>query len=106
MKVLLDECIDRRLAGEFTAFDVSTAAERGWSGITKGDLLTRAAIESDVLVTVDRNLPCQQHLARYPIAVALVEAVSNRLADLVRLVPPIVAVIPTAPGTAVTRVGP
>ncbi len=105
MKVLLDECVDRRLARELTAFDVRTVADLGWAGITNGELLSRAALEFDVFLTVDRNLPFQQHLPKYQIAVILVEAVSNRLSDLVKLAPQIVAVIPKAPGGTVTRVG-
>ena len=105
MKVLLDECVDRRLARELAVFYVRTVAELGWAGITNGELLSRAALEFDVFLTVDRNLPFQQHLAKYQISVILVEAVSNRLSDLVKLVPQIVKAIPMAPGGTVTRVG-
>jgi hypothetical protein len=105
LKVLLDECVDRRLARELASFEVRTVAELGWAGIANGELLRRAALEFEVFLTVDRNLPFQQHLAQYQIAVILVEAVSNRLSDLVKLVPRIVEVIPTAPGGTVTRVG-
>ena len=105
MKVLLDECVDRRLARELTTFSVRTVVDLGWAGITNGELLGRAALEFDVFLTVDRNLPFQQHLPKYKIAVILVEAVSNRLSDLVKLIPRIVEAIPTAPGGTVTRVG-
>jgi hypothetical protein len=40
--VLLDECVDRRLAREITEHDVTTAPEVGWAGVTNGDLLSRA----------------------------------------------------------------
>ena len=105
MNVLLDECVDRRLARELVAFSVRTVAELGWAGITNGELLSRAAAEFDVLLTVDRNLPFQQHLSKYRIAVILIESASNRLSDLVKLAPRIVAAIPIAPGGTVTRVG-
>ena len=104
MKVLLDECVDRRLARELRTFSVRTVVDLGWAGITNGELLGRAALEFDVFLTGDRNLPFQQHLPKYKIAVILVEAVSNRLSDL-KLVPRIVEAIPTAPGGTVTRVG-
>ena len=105
MKVLLDECVDRRLAHELSPYKVRTVTDLGWAGITNGELLSRAALEFDVFLTVDRNLPFQQHLPKYNIAVILVEAVSNRLSDLLKLVPRIVEAIPTAPGGTVTRVG-
>jgi len=104
LKVLLDECVDRRLARELSAFSVQTVTGRGWAVITNGDLLARAALEFDVFVTVDRNLPFQQHLSKHQIAVIVVESVSNRLPDLIKLAPKIVEAIPTAPGGTVTRV--
>ncbi len=72
MRILLDECVDRRLAREFARFSVRTVVDMGWGGITNGELLNSAAAEFDVLVTVDRNLPFQQHLPHYSIAVVLI----------------------------------
>ena len=104
MRILLDECVDRRLAREFATFSVHTIDEMGWGGITNGELLRRASTQFDVLVPVDRNLPFQQHLPNYAIAVVLIEAASNRLADLVKAVPKVVEVLSTAPRGTVTRV--
>jgi len=105
MRVLLDECVDRRLARELNEFDVHTVVSMGWKGITNGELLGLAVPEFDVFVTVDRNLSFQQHLPRYEIAVILVECISNRLADLKPIVPRLIEAIPTAPRGTVTRVG-
>ncbi len=55
-------------------------------GISNGQLLSRAAAEFDVFVTVDRNLPFQQHLAKFDIAVILLRAKTNRITGLVALV--------------------
>lgn len=41
----------------------------------------------DALVTVDKRLPKQQHMVNRPFAVVVLRATSNRLADLVPLVP-------------------
>lgn len=54
----------------------------GWLTIKNGELLALAARSFDVFVTVDRNLSFQQNLAELPIAVVVLEARSNRLADL------------------------
>ena len=105
MKILLDECVDRRLAKYIEGFSVQTVAEMGWTGIDNGDLLARAQSEFDVFVTVDRNLSFQQHLPKFTIAVVLIASPSNRLGDLVRLVPDICLALPNAPKGAVTRVG-
>lgn len=105
MKVLLDECVDRRLAKQFEGFSVQTVAEMGWAGITNGDLLELAQSRFDAFVTVDRNLSFQQHLPKFAIAVVLIVSSSNRLGDLARLVPDICRALPGAPKGTVTRVG-
>jgi hypothetical protein len=105
LKVLLDECVDVRLAHSLTVFAVRTVAERGWIGVTNGKLLSIAAGEFDVFVTVDRNLPFQQHVPKYDIAVVLILAKTNRIADLVGYIPELLTVIPTAPKRTVTRIG-
>ena len=105
MKVLLDECVDTRLAVHITGFEVRTVHDQGWSGITNGKLLSLAQAEFDVFVTVDRNLSFQQHLPKYTIAVVLVRARSNRVADLMELLPEVLQVLPTAKAGVVTEVG-
>ncbi len=46
MKLLLDECIDRRLAREFIEQDISTVPQMGWAGTKNGRLLALAEIYS------------------------------------------------------------
>ena len=105
MRVLLDECVDVRLAAGLATVDVRTVADQGWLGISNGQLLTLAAAEFDVFVTVDRNLPFQQHLPKFDIAVILLRAKTNRLDDLVLLVPELVSAIPSAKKGVVTPIG-
>jgi len=105
LRVLLDECVDSRLAASLGAFEVLTVADQGWVGISNGQLLSLAAAEFDVFVTVDRNLPFQQHLPKFDIAVILLRARTNRFADLVALVPELVSVIPNAKTGEVTPIG-
>ena len=105
MRVLLDECVDVRLAASLATVDVRTVADQGWLGISNGQLLALAAAEFDVFVTVDRNLPFQQHLPKFDIAVILPRAKTNRLDDLVLLVPDLVSAIPGAKKGVVTPIG-
>lgn len=103
LRVLLDECIDRRLAREISGHDVYTAPEMGWSGLTNGELLSKAEKDFDVFVTVDRNLAFQQDLTRFSIAVVVLHGRSNRVQDLLQLVPKVLAALKDAqPGKAVT----
>jgi len=79
VKVLLDECIDRRFARDLVGHEVTTVQKRGWSGIKNGELLALAEKEFDAFVTVDRKLANEQDLKKFQIAVLLIRARTNRL---------------------------
>ena len=87
MKVLLDECVPRRLRSELAEHEVLTVTERGWSGIKNGQLLVLAEVEFDVFLTVDQNLRYQQNLKAFNIGVVLLMARNNRLKTLLPLMP-------------------
>ena len=87
MKVLLDECVPRKLRRELADHEVLTVTERGWSGIKNGKLLTLAEVEFDVFLTVDQNLKYQQNLKAFNIGVILLVARNNRLKTLLPLMP-------------------
>ena len=59
----------------------------GWSGVKNGKLLVLAAVDFDVFVTVDKNLPYQQNLNTLPIAVVVLDAMSIELPTLLPLLP-------------------
>jgi hypothetical protein len=104
VKLLLDECIDRRLAKEIGGHEVVTVPQAGWAGIQNGELLRLAQAQFDVFVTVDRNLSFQQHLPQFSIAVIVLQAPTNRLTDLRPLVPHLQQMLPVAPKGQVTWV--
>ena len=86
MRVLLDECVPRKLRRELTEHEVDTVTERGWSGIKNGKLLALAEAEFDVFLTVDQSLKYQQNLQSFNISIILLVAKSNRLQALLPLV--------------------
>ena len=94
MRLLIDECIDRRLTKELKGHLAKTVPQAGWAGIKNGRLLALAEKEFDVFITVDRNLSFQQVLPRFEIAVLVLRSKSNRLADLLPLVPKILKILP------------
>ena len=96
MRVLLDECVDWRLARDIVGHDVKNARQMGWTTIKNGELLALAAGQFEVFVTVDRNLSFQQNLLSHPIAVIVLRAKTNRLVDLKPLAPKLVAAIQSA----------
>ena len=83
MRVLLDECVPRRLRSQLVGHSVRTVVEMGWAGIKNGQLLQRAASEFDCFLTTDKNLQFQQQVAGLPIAVLVVHAVDNSFETLV-----------------------
>ena len=87
MRLLLDEMLPRRLARQFAPeMEAITVRQRGWASKSNGELLSAAQGEFDALVTMDRGMPFQQNLASLDLVVVLLEAPSNRLADLTPLV--------------------
>lgn len=105
MKLLLDECIDRKFAREFVGYEVKTVPQMGWAGVKNGQLLTLAEAEFDVFITVDRNLSFQQNLPQFDIAVIVLQAPSNRLADLKPLASGILAILDIVAKGQATVVG-
>jgi predicted nuclease of predicted toxin-antitoxin system len=86
VRVLLDECVPRRLKRDLVGHDARTTLEMGWASKRNGDLLRLAEREFDVLLTVDWKLQHQQNLSTFNIAVVVLVAPSNTLADLQPLV--------------------
>ena len=99
MRILLDECVPRPLRREFPRHDVRTIREMGWAGTKNGALLAlMAAAGFEVLLTVDRGLRHQQNLTAAGVAVVVMVATSNRLADLIPVVPAVEAALFGDPG--------
>ena len=87
MRILLDEDLPRRLGALLIGHETSTVQRSGWSGIKNGRLLALAATKFDVFLTMDGGLEFQQNLKALPVAVLIVEALSNRIEHLEPLVP-------------------
>lgn len=60
MRVLLDECLPKKLKRDLLEYhEVSTVPEMGWAGKKSGELLKLAASKFDLFLTVDQNLTYQ-----------------------------------------------
>ena len=79
MRLLLDECVPARLRKALPSHQVSTVGLEGWSGVKNGKLLALAASKFDAFITVDKNLPYQQNTSSLPVAVVVLDALSNEL---------------------------
>lgn len=101
MRILLDECLPRRLKHELIGHYVRTAPECGWAGRRNGELLQVAANEFEIFLTVDQKLQYQQNLSNFNIAIVVVLARSNSIFELRPLIPKILdALVKAAKGQA------
>ena len=83
MRVLLDECIPRKLKQAFPEHDCQTVPEAGLAGKQNGVLLGLAeSLGFDLFLTMDKGVPYQQNLSSRILAIVVIRAKSNRLADL------------------------
>jgi len=88
MRILLDECVDRRIKRHLAGHDVHTVHNMGWAGKSNGELLKLLLARGfEVFLTVDQNLRYQLDLQKANVAVIVMIARSNRLADLLPLMP-------------------
>ncbi|HRC86188.1 MAG TPA: hypothetical protein PK413_11310, partial [Thermoanaerobaculia bacterium] len=63
------------------------AVEMGWSGVKNGKLLALASETFEAFITVDKNMPFQQNLAALPVALIVLDALSNEVHALLPLLP-------------------
>src|SRR5262245_39427228 len=93
MKLLLDECVPRRLRRDFVGHEVSTVEQASMRGLKNGDLLRAAAGFFEALITVDKSIPDQQNLISLKISVLVLRAKTNKYLDLKPLVPQALAAL-------------
>ena len=67
--------------------EADSVFDKGWSGLKNGAFLAVAEKEYDIFITADQSLPNQQHLPRFELSVVVLGARTNRLEDLLPLVP-------------------
>ena len=87
MRLLLDECVPRRLRRELSDHEVHTVPEMGWAAKENGELLELASNFFDVFITADQRLSYQQDVARFSIAVVVLVARRNKIEFLLPLAP-------------------
>jgi hypothetical protein len=77
----------RKLRRDLPGFVIRTAQEEGWSAFKNGELLRRAAVAFDVLVTIDQRMRYHQNVAQLQIGVVVIEVPDTRLIYLRALLP-------------------
>ena len=99
MRILLDENVPVRLATFISGHAVATVRDMRWLGIKNGKLIALAEGSFDCLLTMDKGMKHQNDLRSLTIGFLVVRSRSNRLGDLLPLMPDILrglaAVVPS-----------
>lgn len=86
-----------------SGLDAMTVQAAGWSSIKNGELLQRAA-GFEVFLTPDRNLEYQQNLSHAGLGIVVLLARTNRVEDLLPLIPRLREVLPAVRSGTVVHV--
>ncbi len=93
MKIILDECLPKRLTRDLVGHESWTVQHMGWSGVVNGKLLGFLGQQCDVFVTVDSNLAYQQNVRNLAFAIVVLRAPSNKIEDIRPLLPRLISTL-------------
>jgi predicted nuclease of predicted toxin-antitoxin system len=82
MRVLLDHCLPKRVQTLLPGHDVKTARQMAWEQLKNGDLLASASAQFDLVLTIDKKLQFESNLTTIPVAVVILDSVSNAFPEL------------------------
>ena len=94
MRILLDECLPRKLKRELEGYETFTVPEMGWDGVKNGALLKLAESRFDIFLTIDSNMEFQQNIPEYNLAIVALVAKGNDIDTLRPLMPLVISSIP------------
>ena len=91
MRLYLDESLPEGLRDiiedDYEGHDVRTARFMRWKGWPDGSYLPLANGEFDAVLTCDQSIPNQQNLSRMSLRIIVLHGRSNRIQDLLPLLP-------------------
>ncbi len=105
MRVLLDACVPQSLRHKLPNHQVETARYARLEGLVDAELLNAAEYRFDAIVTCDRSVQWQQNMSGRSITVVVLAARTNRIADLLPLVPELLQVLQDVKPGEVREIG-
>jgi len=106
MRILLDECVPRKFRNSLLGHDCRTVPEEELAGKKNGELLYVAEKSGfQVFLTLDRGVEYEQNLAQRNLAIIVIRARSNRLADLLPYVPRVLDALQSIQPGGLVKVG-
>ena len=95
MKILLDECVNKRLKSYLNDFEVYTVTEMGWSGTKNGELMSLCVAGwFDIILTIDKNMVYQQNIEKYSISIVVLNSQTSKIEELIQFIPSFLKQIP------------
>jgi predicted nuclease of predicted toxin-antitoxin system len=86
LKIIIDECLPKRLTKFFSEHEVWTVPQIGLGGSSDTILLDELdKREIDLFITIDGNIEYQQQFKGRVFGTIVIRSVSNRFSDLVHL---------------------
>jgi predicted nuclease of predicted toxin-antitoxin system len=87
MKILLDECVTKKLKKHLEIHKVFTVANMNWLGLKNGNLMKKAIEEGfDVILTIDKNLQFQNNMNRYEVSIVIFHCENSKIETLIPFV--------------------
>lgn len=88
MKILLDECVTKRLKPYLSEFEVFTVSQMKWNGIKNGKLMALCVDNNfDLLLTIDKNLMFQQNIDKYKLTIVALNSLTSKIEELILFMP-------------------
>lgn len=88
MKILLDECVTKKVKPLLPDFEVKTVAEMGFSGLKNGKLLTATQEAGfDLLITIDKNMDFQQNISKFKLTIVVFGVKNSNIKYIQPLIP-------------------
>jgi len=88
MKVLLDECVTKKLKSHLSDLEVFTVSEMKWCGVKNGELMSLCvANHFDIVLTIDKNMIHQQSIEKYPITIVVFNSSTSKTDELALFIP-------------------
>jgi predicted nuclease of predicted toxin-antitoxin system len=107
-RVLIDECINPRLAARLRTFFpddlVETVRDLGWAGEPDHILIPQIQNRFDVFVTIDKGFEFEHNLEKLSFGVIVLEAANNQVPSYERLLEELIREIQGARPGQVVRV--
>ena len=96
MRILIDECVNPRLAFRLRAalsgHLITTVGELGWGGRKDPLLVQEAQSSFDVFITIDKGFAFEHNLRKLSFGIVIVETDNNQMPSYEQLMPELLAV--------------